>query len=366
MSDDLRIHKLPPVWFIKAINRFRHWLLLLNRKLFPANIVLYEHFQYFWLLPCLRVAAELDLAGIIKDKPMTISELAKMTRTDEEHLFRIMRALTSNGIFRLRNDGKYSNSPMSKALVDGKGSLRYTIMQHLGSFNWSAFNELGYSVRTGEEAVQKVYGKRIYDYLAENREESEIFDRSMSNLTELAIDPILNAYDFSKCRTIADIGGGEGLLLSAILFKNPGTSGILFDLQEGLARAQTITQKYGVTERIKIIPGSFFETAPVGAEIYLLKNILHNWSDEDCIRILKNIRNVLPDNGKIVILEMVIEEDNKPSFGKLIDIQMMVFMQKGKERTRREYKELLIKSGFRLDKIIPTITPLSLIEAIKT
>ena len=295
MNNDLHIRKLPPVWLIKALNSFRYWLLLLNRRLFPANVVLYEHFQYFWLLPCLRVAAELDIAGIIKDQPMTISELAKKTQTDPECLFRIMRALTSNGIFKLRKDGKYTNSSMSKALVDGKGSLRYMIMQHLGNFNWSAFNELAYSVRTGEDAVQKVYGKRIYDYLSENREESVLFDRSMTNLTELAIEPVLSVYDFSKCRMIADIGGGEGLLLSAILYKNQSTKGILFDLQESLAHAETILKKYNVNDRTEIIPGNFFESAPAGAEIYLLKNILHNWSDEDCIRILKNIIGVLPE-----------------------------------------------------------------------
>ena len=123
-------------------------------------------------------------------------------------------------------------------------------------------------------------------------------------------------------------------------------------------------QKYGVADRIKVIPGSFFESAPDGADAYLLKNILHNWSDEDCIRILKNIREVLPEKGKIIIMEMIIEEDNKPSFGKLIDIQMMVFMKKGKERTRQEYEDLLAKSGLKINRIIPTISPLSLIEAI--
>jgi|WetSurMetagenome_2_1015567.scaffolds.fasta_scaffold116858_2 C-methyltransferase len=363
MNDEIKFRKLPPVWFIKALNTFRHWLLLLNRRLFPANVVLYEQFQYFWLLPCLRVAAELDIAGLIGEKPLTIAELAKMTGSDPESLFRIMRALTSNGIFKLRKDGKYINSPMSKALVDGEGSLRYVIMQHLGRFNWSAFNELGYSVRTGEDAVQKVYGKRIYDYLAENREESELFDRSMTNLAELAIEPVLSAYDFSKYHTIADIGGGEGLLLSAILFKNTSVKGILSDLPEGLARAETILKKYNVSDRIKIIPGNFFESLPSGADLYLLKNILHNWSDEDCIRILKNIKGILPEKGTIVIMEMMIEEDNKPSFGKLIDIQMMVFMKKGKERTRREYEELLTKSGLKMTRIIPTISPLSLIEA---
>jgi hypothetical protein len=365
MNKDLHIRKLPPVWFIKTINAFRYWLLLLNRKLFPANLVLYEQFQYFWLLPCLKVAAELDIAGIINDKPMTITELAGKTGTDPENLFRIMRALTSNGIFKLRKDRKYSNSSMSKALVDGKGSLRYVIMQHLGSFNWSAFNELAYSVRTGEDAVQKVYGKKIYDYLSENRVESEIFDRSMTNLSELAIEPIMSVYDFSKYKTIADIGGGEGLLLSAILYENPNAQGILFDLPEGLARADTILKKYNVNERVETTPGSFFESAPVGAEIYLLKNILHNWSEEDCIKILNNIREVLPENGKVVIMEMVIEEDNKPSFGKLIDIQMMVFMQKGKERTRKEYESLLTRAGLRINRIVPTISPLSLIEAIR-
>ena len=314
MNDDIHIHKLPPIWFIKALNSFRYWLLLLNRRMFPANVVLYEHFQYFWLLPCLRVAAEFNIAEILKDQPRTISELARLTKSDPEYLFRIMRALTGNGIFKLRKDGKYSNSSMSKALIDGKGSLRYMIMQHLGNFNWSVFNELPYTVKTGEDAVQKVFGKRIYDYLSLHQDESELFDRSMTNLTELAIEPILNVYDFSECEIIADIGGGEGLLLSAILYDNSNLKGILFDLQEGLARTQTILEKYSISERIKLVPGNFFESAPIGAKVYLLKNILHNWNDEDCIIILRNIKDVLPGNGKILIIEMVIVEDNKPSF----------------------------------------------------
>ena len=154
---------------------------------------------------------------------------------------------------------------------------------------------------------------------------------------------------------------GKILILEMVIEEdNKPSFGKLIDIQ-----MMVFMQKYGVEDRIKIMPGSFFESAPAGAEIYLLKNILHNWSDEDCTRILNNISNVLPDNGKILILEMVIEEDNKPSFGKLIDIQMMVFMQKGKERTRKEYEELLKNAGLRLNKIIPTISPLSLIEAVK-
>jgi hypothetical protein len=185
----------------------------------------------------------------------------------------------------------------------------------------------------------------------------------MTNLTELAIEPIINVYKFSKYGTVADIGGGEGLLLSAVLSKNPTLKGILFDLQEGLTRAESIFTKYNVTERIKAIPGNFFESAPPGADYYLLKNVLHNWNEDDCIRILKNVRNVMPDHGKILIIEMVIEEDNRPSFGKLIDIQMMVFMNKGKERTRKEFHELFKKADLKVNRIIRTVAPLSIIEA---
>jgi hypothetical protein len=365
MSGDIHFRKLPPVWFIKILNSFRYGLLYLNRSIFPGNIVLYEHFQYLWLLPCIRIAAELNIAGILKDQPRTISELASLTGSNPEYLFRIMRALTGNGIFKLKKDGRYVNSSMSKALIDGKGSLRYMIMQHLGNFNWGTFNELIHAVRTGNDAVTKVYGKGIYDYLSEHPDESELFTRSMSNLSELSIEPILSAYDFSKYGILADIGGGEGLLLSAIIHEYPGLKGILFDRKESITKAESIFIKFGVKEKIKTIPGDFFESAPDGADVYLLKNILHNWSDEDCVRILNIIKKILPDKGKILIMEMVINEDNKPSFSKLIDIQMMVFMKGGKERTRSEYETILTNAGFRINKIIPTIAPISIIEAIK-
>ncbi len=362
MNEEIKFRSLPPVWFISILNAFRRFLLSLNKRLFPANVVLYEHFQYFWLLPCLKVAAELDIAGILKDAPKTIKELSGITNTDEESLFRILRALSGNGIFRQLKSGQFINSPMSKALIDGNGSLRYMVLHHLGKVNWGAFSELSHTVRTKENAFLKIHQKNIYDYLAENEEESSLFDHSMTNLSILAVEPILSAYDFSSVKTIADIGGGEGLLLSAVLYKHRHASGILFDLPEALINAGPVFDKYNVRKRISVTPGSFFDVAPVGCDLYLLKNIIHNWSDKDCIRILSNIRNILPLHGKILVIEMIVKNDNHPSFGKLLDIQMMVTMQDGKERTREEFDSIVSAAGLKIRRIIPTIAPFSIIE----
>jgi hypothetical protein len=237
-------------------------------------------------------------------------------------------------------------------------------MQHLGTLNWTVFNDLSYSIKTGESAFTKVYGMKIYDYLSQHPSESLLFDRSMTNLSEISIDPILSVADFHNSKVVADIGGGEGLLLSSILYKYKKLKGILFDLPEGLNHPQPIFEKYGVTERVQVIPGNFFTSAPSGADVFILKNIVHNWSTEENTIILKNIRKVMPSDGKILIIEMILDETNQASLGKLIDLQMMVFMNDGKERTLKEFGTLLGLAGLKLKRVIPTIAPISIIEAV--
>jgi hypothetical protein len=324
---------------------------------------MYERFTSFWVLSAVRVAAELDIAGILKKGPLTLEQLAQRTGSDKEALFRMMRALSSEGIFIRTKKGLYNNTSLSGVLTNGKGSLRYMFIQHLGTLNWEIFNDLSYSIRTGESAFSKVHGMTIYDYLSQHPQESALFDRSMTNLSEISIEPVLSAVDFSNYPVIADIGGGEGLFLSSILYKHKKSRGILFDLPEGLANAQAILDKFDVAGRVQVIQGSFFATAPAGADVYLLKNVIHNWSFEESVTILRNIRNVMPSNGKILVLEMIVDEENHASFSKLIDLQMMVFMDKGKERTLKEFESLLNEAGLRLNRVIPTIAPISIMEA---
>ncbi|MDP4281733.1 MAG: methyltransferase [Bacteroidota bacterium] len=365
MKTEFPIHKMPPVWFIRTLDGFRKFLITLNKRLFPANVVLYEHFQYYWFLPCLKVAAELDIAGLLKDKAMTVEELAGITNSHPDSLFRILRALASMGVFRQRKDKRFVNTRLSKTMIDGKGSLRFMILQHLGKLNWTSFSELMYSVKTGKDAFSSLYGKNIYEYLEGDKPESSVFDKSMANLTEMSIDSLLSKYSFSGYPVIADIGGGDGILLSAILANNPGCKGILFDIQDGLTHAENTLSRYGIMDRASIIAGNFFRETPPIANAYILKNVLHNWDDTACTEILERIRKVMPDDGKILIIEMVIEENNRPSYGKLIDIQMLAFLPGGRERTRKEFTNLVDNAGLRIKKIIPTISPVFIIEIVK-
>jgi hypothetical protein len=355
--------KLPPYWLIKAIDAFRTLLLRLNRALFPANVVLYEQFQSFWLLPSLYVAAKLDIASVLKDGPLAVAEIAGRLKADSDNLGRLLRALASQGIFRQVGDGRYTLNARSRALLDGPGSLKYMILHHLGPVNWNLMSNLDYAVRTGKDPFANLYGKEIYDYLPGNPEEYELFDRSMSNLSELGLAPILNACDFSRFRVIADIGGGEGYLLANILARNPGSAGILFDTPTALERSPAMLDRFNVANRTTIVPGDFFLSVPPSADLYILKNIIHNWNDHKASELLGNIRKVMKDTSRLVIVEMVVPGGNTPSLSKLLDIQMMATMTGGKERTEGEFRQLLDKSGLSLTRIIPTLAPLSLIEA---
>jgi hypothetical protein len=365
MRDPREVRKLPPVWFIRLLNSFRQALIGLSKRMYPANVVLSENIQNFWILSCLRVVAELNIAEILKDGPKTIDEIAIISGTHGESLHRVMRALASQGIFKKTRDNRFANTSFSKPLIDGKGSLRHMIMQHLGQVNWSVFNEVLYTVKTGNDAFSKVMGARTYEFLAKHEKESSTFDRSMTELTDFSIEPLLNSYDFSGYKTIADIGGGEGLLLANILFKHKNTRGVLIDLPAALKDAHAIFEKYGVTDRARIIPGNFFDSMPVVADAYIIKNIIPNWGDDEGVSILSNIRKVLPDNGKILLIEMVIDEGNLPSYGKVIDIQMMVCMHAGKERTLNEFRSIIEKAGLKIKKVVPTIAPFSVIELTK-
>lgn len=365
MKDAREVRKLPPVWFIRALSMIRQALISLSKKMYPARVVISEHIQYFWLLSCIRVAVELNIAEILKNGPKTIDEIAQLTGAHKDSLYRVMRALASQGIFRKTKDNRFVNTSLSKPLIDGKGSLRNMIRQHLGQLNWTAFNEILYTVKTGKDAFSMVNGTKIYDWLAEHKEESALFDKSMTDLTDFSIEPLLNSYNFSGYKTIADIGGGEGLLLANILFKHKNIRGILIDLPAGLNNAEMILQEYGVMDRAKIIPANFFQSIPVTADAFIVKNIIPNWSDEEGVKILSNIRKVLPDNGKVLLIEMIVEEDNRPSYGKIIDIQMLVCMQAGKERTRKEFQAIIEKAGLKIKRIVPTIAPFSIIEIMK-
>jgi len=354
--------KIPPYFLVRTIDLFRGFLLRLNRSLFPGNVVLYEQFQNLWLMPSLYTVATLNVAECLKTGPKKISDLAEETGSDTESLYRVMRALSSTGIFKQGKERTFALNGRARALLNGDSSLRHMLMQHLGPVNWSVLGNLLYTVKTGREAFPMVHGKDMYAFLQEHPAEFELFDRSMSNLSNLGLAPLLRAYSFKKYRIIADIGGGEGFLLSNILLKYKKATGILFDLPEALVKAPLVISGYKLDERIKLVPGNFFDSVPVKADVYILKNIIHNWNDEDASRILSNINDFMPPHSKILVMDMIVPASTRPSLSKLLDIQMMASFANGRERTRDEFEKLAEKAGLRISHIIPTISAMSIIE----
>jgi hypothetical protein len=353
---------LPPYFVVKALAAFRGWLLKLHRYTFPGTMVLYEQLQNLWILPSLYVAAELNIAELLRAGPQTPLWLAEQSGADPGSLYRVMRALASQGIFRQQKDGRFRLNAPAKALLEEENSLRFMVMQHLGQVNWQVLGDLQFTVRTGQPAFSRVHGAELYDFLKEHPAEYEMFDRSMTNLSELAMAPLLMSYSFAPFRRIADIGGGEGFFLQGILRKYTGIQGILFDLPEVLEKAPAGDPS--LEGRLQTAKGDFLKSVPVVADLYLLKNILHNWNDLQCMRILSNIREAMPAEGVIGVIEMIVPDDGRPSVAKLLDIQMMVSFPDGRERSLSEFRSIAEQAGLKVRRVIRTVAPLSVIELV--
>lgn len=354
---------MPPFLMIRALGGFRNILMKLYRRLFPGPVVLFEQFQYFWLMQPLYVAAVLDIAGLLKSGPKKCSELATLSGAKSEPLYRVMRALASSGIFIEHQGGIFGLNSQSRALLEGDGSMRHVIIHHLGNINWNAQGNLLHTVRTGENAFAALHKKEIYEYLREDQDEMNRFEMSMAELSNLAELPILARYDFSGFKTIADIGGGNGFLLAAVLEKYQKARGTVFDLPENRIEAQICIEEADLSSRMTFKEGNFLEAIDLKADLYMLKNVLHNWNEGDCIKILRNLGKTMDKNSRLAILEMIIPKAGRPSYAMLVDIQMLATMNGGRERTLAEFESILGNSGFRLLRVIHTAAPLSVIEA---
>jgi hypothetical protein len=312
------------------------------------------------------VAAKLGVADLVADGPKTAAYLAEKTNTDERSLYRILRALASVGAFAENGEKTFSNTPMTETLrSDHPGSTRDMTIWLGEEPHWRVYGEMLYSVKTGKPAWDKVLREPVFPYLFEtNKQLGEIFNRAMTSFSHQSIHGVLAAYNFSNVKTVADIAGGYGHLLAAVLQKYPQANGVLFDLPQVLAGAPRMLDLHGVKDRVELVEGDFFTGVPVTADVYILKHIIHDWYEDKCQQILRNIRDVMPEDGKILIVEAVIPEGNGPHMGKIIDLEMLV-SPGGVERTADEFKRLLEDSGLKLNRIIETPSPMSIVEAVK-
>lgn len=312
----------------------------------------------YWTAQSIHVAARLKLADLLKDGPKSAAELAQATKTHPHSLHRLLRALASNEIFAEDADGKFRLTPMAECLLERPGS-QWAVAMMMGEEHYRSWGDLLYSIQTGKPAFDHTYGKPIFDYLSEHAESARIFDAAMSGFHGPETQGMIDAYDYTGINTLVDIGGGNGTVLKAVLTKYPAMHGILYDLPGVIERAKKNLADLG--PRCQAIPGSFFESAPPGGDAYQMRHIIHDWTDAQCHTILGHIRKVIPKQGRLLVIEMVIKPGNAAQMAKWLDLNMLV-LPGGQERTEAEYRELFAKAGFRLERIVPTATENSVIE----
>src|SRR5438477_1500383 len=323
-----------------------------------ANIQLMQLTTAYWTSRCLHVVAELGVADHVGDEQQSTESLAKATGTSAGPLYRVLRLLASVGVFEWK-DGAWHHSEASRLLrSDEPGSLRdYVRMLGLPVF-WSAFEDLDHSLRTGESTFVKRHPEGVFAYLANSPEESRIFDAAMTSKSHRDIAAILTAYDFSQFATIADIAGGRGHLLRAILKNSPGTQGILFDQPQVVAE---VAPENG--EKLTVVGGNFFTDSMPNADAYLLMNIIHDWPDAESIKILSAIRRAMPARARVLIIETVVPDVPGPHLSKELDIAMMA-LPGGMERTQEQYGSLAAMSALRLERMVETLSPISVLEMV--
>jgi hypothetical protein len=309
----------------------------------------------------IAVAAELGVADQLTDSEKTTSQLAAILDTDEEKLHRLLRFLAGIGVFQMNGNGAWQLTPAARLLLDDEpGSIRAGARLLGGAA--SVYPRLIENIRTGTCSYNLAYGKPLFEDLQTKPEEAAIFDAAMNSFHGGETEAVLAAYKYDGVQTLADIGGGAGTAIIATLKQYPALRGILFDQADVVQRSAETIKAAGLESRCAIQAGNFFESIPAGADAYSMRHIIHDWPDDLCIKILSNIRKVIPSNGRLLIIESVIPEGNDFAPAKLFDMLMMLFPD-GKERTEAEYRKLLSASGFALHSVTPTQSPVSVIDA---
>jgi hypothetical protein len=323
----------------------------------------------FWVSRALYVAAKLDIADLLAEGPKGSEELAKATGTHAPSLYRVLRALASVGVFAQEEQGRFALTPLGATLrTDVPGSLRAWATVQLGDEHYQAWGELMHSVQTGEIAFDQVFGIGVWQHRAQHPAHAQLFDAAMANFIGVVNAAVLASYPFATIEKIVDVGGGDGSLLVALLQAHPRMQGVLFDLPHVAEKATQRISAAGLAGRCEIIAGDGFASVPSGGDAYVLSRVIHDWDDEHSVAILKNCHRAMTDQSRLLLIERVLPSRVEPSSVAqalvLSDLNMMV-MNGGRERMEAEYHTLCTAAGLRVVQILPTQSPMSVIEAVR-
>lgn len=312
-----------------------------------------------WVSQILAATARFGVADAIARGVTASDDLARECEADPQAFYRLLRGAASAGLLTETAPRTFALTPLGHCLrTDTPGSLRDLVIAECAPGHWLPWGQLYEAIKQGRAMTADVLGMPAWEYYAKNPEEALSFARGMGNLSALVAHDVARLYDASPFKTIVDVGGSQGVLLRGLLAQNPNARGIVFDLPEVIANATA-------DDRVELVGGSFFERVPEGADLYLLKSILHDWPDNKCAEILGSIRNAAKPGAKLLVIEMILPDQPGPSLVTFMDLNMLVMLN-GRERTAAEFTKLLGDNGFKVTRVIPTGGPFSLIEAERT
>ena len=330
----------------------------------PPHTQLIEMATAHWISRIVYVAAKLSLADHLAGGPKSTGELAGLTGTHAPSLYRLMRTLAHLGLLSEDAGQRFLLTPLGAALQTGApGAARATVLTLASEWCANGFGELLHSVQTGKSGFEKHLGMPIFDWFGRNPEMASLFSETMVGFHGAEPAAVAAAYDFSGMKTIVDVGGATGNLLTTVLARAAGARGILYDLPHVVREAPALIQSRGLTDRVTIEAGSFFERVPNGGDAYLLSHVIHDWSEAQCLTILGHCRRAMNTAGRLLLIEMVLPPGNTPHPGKVLDMMMLVGPG-GRERTEQEYATLLGQAGFRLTRVVPTESAVGVVEAV--
>jgi SAM-dependent methyltransferase len=316
-----------------------------------------------WVSRALYACAQLGIADLLNDGPRTAGELALATQTDPRSLHRVLRALASRGVFTEVDPGRFALTDVGAALRTGTpGSMRNAVLTLAGDWQWAAWGEFLHCLKTGQSGMQKAWRMPLFDFLAGHPDHAHTFNAAMLEILGEQAQAIVSAYDFSGLTSVVDLGGGTGHLLVAILRAHPQLRGLVLDLDYSIAQAQERLRAAGLTERGEARAGDFFHEVPPGYDAYVFSRVIHDWNDEQALAMLRTCRAAMKPGARLLIIEHVLPPGDAPHFGKLLDL-LMLTVTGGIERSEDEYRALLAQGRFRLARVVPTSTPLSVLEA---
>ncbi len=328
----------------------------------PPPVQMVQLLAGFQVSQALYVAAKIGVADHLIDGPVPIERLAAELDADPLALSRLLRTLSSLGVFSETEPGTFGLTPLGATLVsDGEASMRDLALMWMET-HYAPFASLLATVRSGECAATQHYGQPFFSWLAAQPEQIDRFSRAMANLTDGIKTGAIASYDFRDAGTIVDVGAADGALLAEVLASAPETTGIAFDLPHVVAEATAKMKSFGFGDRLTSEAGDFFEAVPGGADTYLLSMVLHDWSDAEATRLLANIRAAASPGAHVLAFELVMPTGDQPHMSKMIDLTMLGMLN-GRERTDSEMRTLFEGAGFTYQGAVPTPTPISIIEA---